>query len=80
MQHGRVVWCLGRGVGAMNAECSRHVSKEEGRDDAETPGSEEFEEEVEGSGKLYQHIKREETWNELVMGPSVEGDVGREVS
>ena len=52
MQHGRVVWCLGRGVGAGNGECSVHVSKEEGRDDAETPGGEEFEEEVEGSGSV----------------------------
>ena len=41
-------------MGARDAECSRHVSKEEGRDDAETPGGEEFEEEVEGSGNLYQ--------------------------
>jgi hypothetical protein len=52
MQHGRVVWCFGRGAGAGNIECSVHVSKEEGWDDAETPGGKEFEEEVEGSGSV----------------------------
>ena len=52
MQHGGVVWCLGRGVGAGNDECSVHVPKEEGWDDAETPGGEEFEEEVEDSGSV----------------------------
>ena len=52
MKHGRVVWRLGRGVGAGNAECSVHVSKEEGWDDAKTPGGKEFEQEVEGSGSV----------------------------
>jgi hypothetical protein len=44
------VWCLGRGGGPRNNKCPVHVSKEEGWNDAETPGGEEFEEEVEGSG------------------------------
>ena len=52
MQHGRVVWCLGRGVEGGYDGCSVHVSKEEGWDDAETPGGEELEEEVEGSGSV----------------------------